>query len=154
MTDSHAIRRIKGELTKITKNLPSNCTAYLSGEDIYNWQATITGPSDTPYAGGVFYLNIHIPIDYPFKPPKINFENKIYHCNINSEGGISLDILQDQWSPSFIMSSLLVSITSLLSDPNPDNPIVPEIARIYKEDREKHDRMAKEWTVQYATSPT
>ena len=57
---TYALARLNYELTKITKYPPSNYTAFPSGEDIYNWQATITGPSDTPYAGGVFYLNIHI----------------------------------------------------------------------------------------------
>ncbi|CAM9795732.1 unnamed protein product [Pylaiella littoralis] len=88
------------------------------------------GPDDSPYAGGVFFLNIHFPADYPFKPPKVNFTTRIYHCNINSNGGICLDILKDQWSPALTISKVLLSICSLLTDPNPDDPLVPEIAQV------------------------
>jgi ubiquitin-conjugating enzyme E2 D/E len=62
------------------------------------------GPSDSPYSGGVFFLSIHFPTDYPFKPPKVNFTTKIYHPNINSNGSICLDILRDQWSPALTIS--------------------------------------------------
>jgi ubiquitin-conjugating enzyme E2 D len=144
-----SLRRLNKELVEINRSQPSYCSA-APCEDMYTWQATITGPSDTPYAGGVFYLNIHIHEDYPYKPPIIKFTSKIYHCNINLNGSISLDILQDQWSPALTISKLLISITSLLSDPNPYDPMVPEIARMYKEDKVKHDRVAKEWTKKYA----
>ena len=151
MGDINNIGRINRELKNIIKDLPDNCSAGISGPDIYHWQAVIPGPSDTPYQDGVFYLNIYIPEDYPLAPPKVNFETRIYHCNINSNGAISLDILNDNWSPALRISTLIVSITSLLSDPNPDDPLEPDIARIYKADKEKHDRIAKEWTVKYAS---
>lgn len=62
------------------------------------------GPSDSPYSGGVFFLAIHFPTDYPFKAPKVNFTTRIYHPNINSNGSICLDILRDQWSPALTIS--------------------------------------------------
>ena len=148
-----ALGRINKELKNITKDLPDNCSAG-SEEDLYNWHATITGPSDTPYEDGIFVLKIKLPENYPFAPPKVWFTTKIYHCNINLNGAISIDILKDKWSTALKISTILVSITSLLSDPNLDDPLIPEIARIYKEDKEKHDRNAKEWTVKYAASPT
>ena len=144
------IERINKELKNITKDLPDNCSAGPINEDLFEWQATIMGPKDTPYQNGIFFLKIYFPSDYPFHPPNINFKTKIYHCNINSNGAISLDILNDKWSPALKISTLIVSITSLLSDPNPDNPIVPEIAALFKNDKEKHDKNAKEWTVKYA----
>ena len=86
------------------------------------------GPDDSPYAGGIFNLNIHFPSDYPFKPPKMSFTTKIYHCNISGNGSICLDILKEQWSPALTVSKVLLSISSLLTDANPDDPFVPEIA--------------------------
>nr|XP_020042543.1 ubiquitin-conjugating enzyme E2 D1 isoform X2 [Castor canadensis] len=117
---------------------------------VFHWQATIMGPPDSAYQGGVFFLTVHFPTDYPFKPPKIAFTTKIYHPNINSNGSICLDILRSQWSPALTVSKVLLSICSLLCDPNPDDPLVPDIAQIYKSDKEKYNRHAREWTQKYA----
>ncbi|XP_060735240.1 ubiquitin-conjugating enzyme E2 D4-like isoform X3 [Tachysurus vachellii] len=105
---------------------------------------------DSPYQGGVFFLTIHFPTDYPFKPPRVAFTTKIYHPNINSNGSICLDILRSNWSPALTVSKVLLSICSLLCDPNPDDPLVPDIAHIYKSDKDQYNRMAQEWTQQYA----
>ena len=164
-----ALKRIQKELIDLGKDPPANCSAGpIDEKDQYHWQATIMGPDDSPYAGGVFFLNIHFPTDYPFKPPKVQFTTKIFHPNINSNGGICLDILKDQWSPALTISKVLLSICSLLTDPNPgavgqplfqvktvslcaDDPLVPEIAQMYKKDRKKFDETAKQWTRKYAT---
>nr|GEY33963.1 ubiquitin-conjugating enzyme E2 28 [Tanacetum cinerariifolium] len=102
------------------------CVIYFAGpvaEDMFHWQATIMGPSDSPYSGGVFLVSIHFPPDYPFKPPKVAFRTKVFHPNINSNGSICLDILKEQWSPALTISKVLLSICSLLTDPNPDDPL-------------------------------
>ena len=108
------------------------------------------GPEDSPYTGGVFFLDIHFPADYPFKPPKVSFTTRIYHCNINSNGGICLDILKDQWSPALTISKVLLSVCSLLTDPNPEDPLVSEIAQLLKNNLTQHNATAREWTAKYA----
>eukprot|EP00762_Andalucia_godoyi_P007260 ANDGO_08033.mRNA.1 Ubiquitin-conjugating enzyme E2 4 len=145
-----ALRRIQKELQDLGRDPPSSCSAGPQGDDLFQWQATIMGPSDSPYAGGVFFLNIHFPTDYPFKPPKVQFTTKIYHPNINSTGSICLDILRDQWSPALTISKVLLSICSLLTDPNPDDPLVGEIAQMYKSDKARYEATAREWTRKFA----
>mmetsp|Transcript_41942 Transcript_41942/g.115688 ORF Transcript_41942/g.115688 Transcript_41942/m.115688 type:complete len:148 (+) Transcript_41942:64-507(+) len=145
-----ALKRIQRELQELGRDPPANCSAGPVGDDLFHWQATIMGPDDSPYNGGVFFLDIHFPADYPFKPPKVSFTTRIYHCNINSNGGICLDILKEQWSPALTVSKVLLSICSLLTDANPDDPLVPEIAQILKNNKTQHDATAREWTAKYA----
>ncbi|GBG30996.1 Ubiquitin-conjugating enzyme E2 E2 [Hondaea fermentalgiana] len=145
-----AMKRINKELQDLGKDPPANCSAGPVNDDLFHWQATLMGPSDSPYQGGVFFLDIHFPADYPFKPPKVHFTTRIYHPNINTNGGICLDILKDQWSPALTTSKVLLSICSLLTDPNPDDPLVPEIASLYKSDREAFNKKAREFTQKYA----
>ncbi len=108
------------------------------------------GPDGSPYQGGLFYLDIQFPADYPFKPPKVTFQTRIYHCNVNSSGAICLDILKDNWSPILTISKVLLSVTSLMSDANPHDPLVGHIAQELMNDRAKHDQTAREWTQRYA----
>merc|ERR1711903_240612 len=146
-----ALKRINKELLDLGKDPPANCSAGPVGDDLFHWQATIMGPPDSPFAGGVFFLNVHFPTDYPFKPPKVTFTTRLYHPNVNSNGSICLDILKDQWSPALTISKVLLSISSLLTDPNPDDPLVPEIANILKSNKEQHDSTAREWVQRFAS---
>ncbi|MEE6460568.1 hypothetical protein FKM82_001011 [Ascaphus truei] len=99
-----ALKRIHKELNDLARDPPAQCSAGPVGDDMFHWQATIMGPNDSPYQGGVFFLTIHFPTDYPFKPPKVAFTTRIYHPNINSNGSICLDILRSQWSPALTIS--------------------------------------------------
>eukprot|EP00210_Caulerpa_lentillifera_P007579 g7239.t1 len=146
-----ASKRIQKELQDLQRDPPTSCSAGPVGDDLFNWQATIMGPADSPYAGGVFFVSITFPPDYPFKPPKVMFKTRVYHPNVNSQGSICLDILKEQWSPALTISKVLLSVCSLLTDPNPDDPLVPEIAHIHKTDRSRYEATAREWTQKYAT---
>ncbi|XP_034517958.1 ubiquitin-conjugating enzyme E2 E2 isoform X1 [Ailuropoda melanoleuca] len=168
---STSAKRIQKELAEITLDPPPNCRGFKcplhlmesccfedsetsagpKGDNIYEWRSTILGPPGSVYEGGVFFLDITFSPDYPFKPPKVTFRTRIYHCNINSQGVICLDILKDNWSPALTISKVLLSICSLLTDCNPADPLVGSIATQYMTNRAEHDRMARQWTKRYAT---
>ncbi|KAF3336163.1 Ubiquitin-conjugating enzyme E2 28 [Carex littledalei] len=125
-----ALRRIIKELKDLQRDPPTSCSAGPTAEDMFHWQATIMGPNDSPYSGA--------------------FKTKVFHPNINSNGNICLDILKDQWSPALTISKVLLSICSLLTDPNPDDPLVSEIAHMCKTDRHRYESTARSWTQKYA----
>ena len=147
-----ATTRILKELEQLKKDPPENCSAGPKGDDLRHWEATIIGPQGTPYENGVFKLDIQFPDDYPFKAPDIRFLTKIYHPNISESGRICLDILKGKWSPALTVGRTLISLCSLLNDPNPEDPLVSSIARHYKTDYEGYCNTAREWTRVHASS--
>lgn len=110
----------------------------------------LKGPKDSPYEGGIFKLKIEIPEKYPFVPPIVIFTNRIFHPNISKDGIICIDILKNQWSAALKLTSIILSISALLTQPNPDDPLEFEIANIYKSDREIFIKNAKEYVKLYA----
>lgn len=148
-------KRIARELADLRKDPPLNCSAGpVNDQDMYNWEGVMFGPADSPFAGGIFNVTIQFPVDYPFKPPRIMFTTKIYHPNINKEGFICLDILKQNWSPALTISKVLLSILSMLTDPNPSDPLMPDIANQYVKDRAEYELVAREWTQLYAQGVT
>ena len=115
-----------------------------------HWIGWIEGPEDTPYAGGKFHLTIDFPTDYPFKPPKMQFITPVYHPNISNSGEICLDILHSQWSPALTVCDLLISLCSLLADPNPEHGLNKEALKLYRTNVEKYNETAREWTKKHA----
>ncbi len=98
------------------------------------WEVSFNGPKDTPYQAGRFTLSISFSNDHPFKPPKVMFVTKIFHPNIDNDGKICLDILKDNWSPVYKLYDIIKTVMSLLKKPNPDDPLSPEAAALYKSD--------------------
>ena len=146
-----ALKRIQKELIDLGEDAPPNCTAGpIDENDLFTWEGTIIGPENSPYAGGKFSICIRFPSDYPFKPPKCTFTTKIYHCNISPHGRLRLDILHDQWTPNLTIYRVLLSIISLMADPNPDDPLVADFAQLHKINKDKYDANAREWTSMYA----
>jgi ubiquitin-conjugating enzyme E2 D/E len=152
MSARHTRQRIQKELNELIRDPPGNCSAGPKDDsDMYKWSGFIMGPEGSPYQGGMFNLEINFPQEYPFKPPKIHFTTKIFHPNImSSNGSICLDILKDQWTPALTVSKVLLSISSLLTEPNPDDPLEPQIADLYKRNRPSFNEKAMEWTLRFA----
>lgn len=151
MSKSKSHPRLNKEFKDIITNPPLGVSAGLKNDNnMFEWVATITGPSATPYESAIFTLNISFPSTYPYQPPKIMFITPIYHCNISRNGDICLDLLKESWSPALTIEKMLLCISSLLAAPNPTDPLVPEIAHLYEYNRIEHDRIAREHTMKYA----
>ena len=101
-----ALERILGDFGELLSDPVDNLSVGPVGDDLFHWQATIMGHDDSPYSGGVIFLKIHFPADYPSRPPKVSFISDISHPNISSDGEISLDILKDKWSPALTISKV------------------------------------------------
>lgn len=149
---NQVIERLKRELILMNKSPPENCSAGPVDEgDLFLWQATIFGAKDGPYEGGVFKLAIKFSNDYPFKAPRCQFLTPIYHPNVDERGAICLDILKENWSPALTVAKLLLSICSLMEDPNPDDPLRVDAADLFLKDKEAYVKKVKEHTLLYAS---
>jgi len=146
-----SLNRLRKELRDLARDAPPGVSAGLEKDsDLYVWNATIEGPKETPYDGGLFFLKLRFPVDYPYKPPTVTFSTKVFHPNIKANGQICLDILKHEWSPALTAGRVLLSISSLLAEPNPADPLVPEIAQLLLRDRPAFDAKAREWTIKFA----
>lgn len=145
------IRRVSKEIEDCQRTDSANLHVRTVADNLSHLKGTFQGPTETPYEGGSFTVDIQIPNDYPFRPPKMKFDTKIYHPNISSQtGAICLDILKEQWSPVLTIKSALVSLQSMLNDPQPNDPQDAEVASHYLKDRASFNKTARYWTQQYA----
>eukprot|EP00357_Protocruzia_adherens_P024786 CAMPEP_0114979008 /NCGR_PEP_ID=MMETSP0216-20121206/4126_1 /TAXON_ID=223996 /ORGANISM="Protocruzia adherens, Strain Boccale" /LENGTH=192 /DNA_ID=CAMNT_0002340273 /DNA_START=42 /DNA_END=620 /DNA_ORIENTATION=- len=145
-------RRVLKEFEDINKTThETNFVTKFIDEDKTHWEATIHGPKDTVYEGGVYQVDIVFPDEYPYKPPKMKFKTKIWHPNISSQtGAICLDILANEWSPALTVRTALLSLQALLCNPEPSDPQDAEVANQYLNNQELFQKTAKFWTQTYA----
>lgn len=123
----------------------------INEDDMYGEHTVLlNGPKDTPFEGGVFKISFKMPTDYPFKPPKMYFQTKVYHPNISGDGSICIDILKDQWSSALRITKVLLSLSDLLANPNPNDPLVPDVAHEYRENKAKYESKVREYVKKFA----
>ncbi|KAJ5191763.1 uncharacterized protein N7498_010748 [Penicillium cinerascens] len=154
---SNRMRRVGKELADIHKDKDSQIQVEPIGnqEDITHLRGSFPGPPDTPYQGGTYNIDIKIPTDYPFRPPVMKFETKVWHPNISSQtGAICLDTLGNAWSPVLTVKSSLLSLQSLLSTPEPKDPQDAEVANMMLQNPREFERVARQWAVIYAGAPS
>ena len=143
--------RLRKELGRIKNDALIDGVSWMAHDDDWeNVTGTIAGPAGSPYEGGIFNLEIKIPNDYPFKPPKVRFITRIWHPNISSDTGqICLDLLGYNWVPALYIELLLLSIQVLLSSPNFDEPLDDMVAQLG--DHKVYEEKARLSTSVYAS---
>ncbi|KAG6416861.1 hypothetical protein SASPL_124302 [Salvia splendens] len=137
MAISDLPRRIIKETQRLLNEPAPGISASPSEDNMRYFNVIILGPSQSPYEGGVFKLELFLPEDYPMAPPKL--------------GRICLDILKDKWSPALQIRTVLLSIQALVSAPNPDDPLSDNVAKHWTANESEAVETAKEWTRLYAT---
>ena len=156
------MKRIKREFEQINRSPNANIgvTIGLPDEnDIFKWRATLTGPKDTSYKGGIFILNIKFPDDYPNHPPEVCFQTPIYHVNVNPNksnmqgaeplGHVCISTL-NWWKPEYSMLEVLTNIFGLFYMANPDSPYGLDRANELRFQRPLYEEKIKKFTRKYA----
>lgn len=143
-------RRIVKESQRLIAEPVTGISATPYADNLRYFAVSVEGPPDSPYAQGVFQMELFLPADYPMAPPKVRFLTKIYHPNVDKLGRICLDILKDKWSPALQIRTVLLSIQALLSAPNPDDPLDTGVAEMWKTNEKEALRRAKEFTESFA----
>ncbi|GAN00685.1 ubiquitin-conjugating enzyme E2 T [Mucor ambiguus] len=154
MNGSIQNNRLKREIMDLDRDPPPGITCYPKDDNITKLEAYIKGPPDTPYAKGLFKLDVLMPNNYPFDPPQIRFVTRIYHPNIDDAGRICADILKKgdkgRWNPALNLRTTLLLLAQLLAEPNPDDPLDAQIAKEYQIDKPTFDQKALEFTLKFA----
>ncbi|XP_027481207.1 ubiquitin-conjugating enzyme E2 G1 isoform X1 [Zalophus californianus] len=136
-------------LLELNKNPVEGFSAGLIDDnDLYRWEVLIIGPPDTLYEGGVFKAHLTFPKDYPLRPPKMKFITEIWHPNVDKNGDVCISILhepgedkygyekpEERWLPIHTVETIMISVISMLADPNGDSPANVDAAKEWREDR-------------------
>jgi ubiquitin-conjugating enzyme E2 A len=139
-----ATLRLASDLRSIQADAPAGCSASPANDDnLFSWNATIVGPDESPWEGGIFTLRLQFPDQYPDKAPRVKFTTEMFHPNIFPDGTLCLDIIQDKWKPIYTVSTILASIQSLLCDPNNDSPANVDAARLLASDPKEYKRRVR-----------
>ena len=159
-----SLDRVIEEFKDINRNPISNCgvTVGLKNESDYReWKVSLLGPKDTSYKGGLFFLSIKFPDDYPNRAPEVCFLTPIYHVNVNpkapktsgdgveSLGHVCISTL-NWWKPEYRMREVLTNIFALFYMANPDSPYGLDRADEFRENRAVYEEKIKKFTKMYA----
>ena len=129
----------------------------LDENDFYKWTVVIFGPSETIYEGGFFKAILTFPLDYPNSPPQMKFTSPMFHPNIYPDGRVCISILhppgtdkfneqekaEERWRPSLGAEEILLSVISMLNDPNCDSPANIDAAVMLRNNPEQYNNTVK-----------
>ena len=143
---SIAQTRLVKEMKEIEEDSALGVSCGQDNKDPMQLNAVIFGDFGSKYEDGIFRLILNFSEDYPFTPPVVKFASDIFHPNINENGNIDLDMLQQRcWLPSYSLTSILASIKSLLSEPWPSwpHPANSEATDLFLENRSQYEKRVK-----------
>jgi len=135
-------KRLQSELMQLMLSPSPGISAFPNADgNLLSWTATISGPSETPYENLTFKLSFAFPNNYPYSPPTVLFKTPIYHPNVDFAGRICLDILKDKWSAVYNVQSVLLSLQSLLGEPNNASPLNGQAAELWDSNPQEFKRL-------------
>lgn len=147
MTEQSALL-LRKQLAELNKNPVEGFSAGLiDDDDIYQWEVVVIGPQDTLFEGGFFKAHLIFPHDYPHRPPKMKFITEMWHPNVAKNGDVCISILhepgedkfgyekpEERWLPIHTVETIMISVISMLADPNGDSPANVDAAKEWRED--------------------
>mmetsp|Transcript_21486 Transcript_21486/g.30768 ORF Transcript_21486/g.30768 Transcript_21486/m.30768 type:complete len:177 (-) Transcript_21486:1104-1634(-) len=131
MSGESVTKRLQQELMQLMMSGETDCTAFPQGDNLFEWAGTITGSVDTVYENLQFKLSITFPPNYPYTAPTIKFITPCFHPNVDEHGNICLDILKEKWSAAYSVRTVLISLQSLLGEPNNESPLNIHAANLW-----------------------
>ncbi|KAJ8904817.1 hypothetical protein NDN08_001332 [Rhodosorus marinus] len=143
------MKRIEKDLKELSKHAIPGFHVGTRDGLLTQWVLLIEGPTDSPYSEGLFLVEVTFPVDYPFAAPSIRFRTRIYHCNVDLEGHVSMPVLRN-WSPTTEMSEVLHSLRRRFLEPDLRHAQMRSLAFDYVYNHEVYLRKAEEWTGRYA----
>ncbi|XP_064628988.1 ubiquitin-conjugating enzyme E2 S-like [Lineus longissimus] len=140
------IRQVAKEISELTCDPPEGIKIFPNDEDITDIQATIEGPSGTPYAGGTFRMKLVLGKNFPSEPPKGYFITKIFHPNVSKNGEICVNTLKKDWKAELGIKHILLTIKCLLIVPNPESALNEEAGKMLLEQYDNYSMRARMYT--------
>ncbi|KAF4555122.1 Ubiquitin-conjugating enzyme-like protein 13 [Elsinoe fawcettii] len=155
---SVASKRLFSEYKHLSTDPPEGITAGpVSEDDMFVWEALIEGPEGTPFEGGVFPAELKFPRDYPLMPPTMKFTCDLWHPNVYPNGAVCISILHppgddpnhyelasERWSPIQSVEKILISVMSMLAEPNDESPANVDAARMWRERRTEYEKRVRQ----------
>eukprot|EP00237_Pycnococcus_provasolii_P004230 CAMPEP_0119188796 /NCGR_PEP_ID=MMETSP1316-20130426/304_1 /TAXON_ID=41880 /ORGANISM="Pycnococcus provasolii, Strain RCC2336" /LENGTH=193 /DNA_ID=CAMNT_0007183311 /DNA_START=28 /DNA_END=609 /DNA_ORIENTATION=+ len=136
-SSAQVTKRLQSELMALMTSAQNDgVSAFPDGDNIFIWIGTIVGGAGTVYENLSYKLSLKFPVDYPFQPPTVKFETPCFHPNVDQYGNICLDILREKWSASYTVRTILLSIQSLLGEPNNESPLNGYAAHLWSNEEE------------------
>jgi ubiquitin-conjugating enzyme E2 G1 len=141
-----SIKRLQTEYKQYLNDPNTYYSISHDEKNFLKWNILLFGPSETIFEGGVFKCQLEFTKDYPNKPPIFKFTDNLFHPNIYPDGKVCISILHEgedvygyehiseRWNPSHSVNSILMSLISILSEPNFESPANVDASKLWRED--------------------